>query len=119
MAIIRTQLNRKLKKNYNKKRYYRIMHALGLKAVIRKKRPNYVKASEIHVAENVMNREFQADSPNSKWCMDVAALGLDSFPCITGKVLHELQYDRAAILYIFYSGFFLVALIVITMIFGI
>ncbi|WCF11067.1 IS3 family transposase [Paenibacillus thiaminolyticus] len=71
---IRTQLNRKLKKNYNKKRYYRIMRALGLKAVIRKKRPNYVKASEIHVAENVMNREFQADSPNSKWCTDVTEL---------------------------------------------
>jgi transposase InsO family protein len=71
---IRTQLNRKLKKNYNKKRYYRIMRALGLKAVIRKKRPNYVKASEMHVAENVMNREFHADSPNLKWCTDVTEL---------------------------------------------
>ncbi len=71
---IRTQLNRKLKKNYNKKRYYRIMCALGLKAVIRRKRPNYVKASEIHVAENVMNREFQADAPNMKWCTDVTEL---------------------------------------------
>ncbi|WP_212958949.1 IS3 family transposase, partial [Paenibacillus albilobatus] len=28
---MRTQLNRKLKKQYNKKRYYRIMRALGLK----------------------------------------------------------------------------------------
>lgn len=50
------------------------MRALGLKAVIRKKRPNYVKASEIHVAENVMNREFHADSPNLKWCTDVTEL---------------------------------------------
>ncbi|MDT2285418.1 IS3 family transposase [Paenibacillus larvae] len=33
---IRTQLNRKLKKDYNKKRYYRIMRALELKAVIRR-----------------------------------------------------------------------------------
>jgi transposase InsO family protein len=71
---IRTQLNRKLKVNYNKKRYYRIMRALGLKAVIRKKRPNYVKASEIHVAENVVNREFHADSPNLKWFTDVTEL---------------------------------------------
>ncbi|SMF86424.1 Transposase InsO and inactivated derivatives [Paenibacillus uliginis N3/975] len=71
---IRTQLNRKLKRNYNKKRYYRIMRALGLKSVIRKKRPNYVRASEIHVAENVMNREFQADAPNMKWCTDVTEL---------------------------------------------
>ncbi|MGO0059935.1 IS3 family transposase [Brevibacillus fluminis] len=71
---IGTQLNRKLKKNYNEKRYYRIMRALGLKAVIRKKRPNYVKSSEVHVAENVMNREFHADSPNLKWCTDVTEL---------------------------------------------
>ncbi|WP_370872413.1 IS3 family transposase [Paenibacillus zeirhizosphaerae] len=35
---MRTQLNRKLKKNYNRKRYYRIMRALELKAVIRKLR---------------------------------------------------------------------------------
>ena len=33
---MRTQLNRKLNQTYNKKRYYRIMCALGLKAVIRK-----------------------------------------------------------------------------------
>ncbi|OMF15875.1 transposase [Paenibacillus sp. FSL H8-0548] len=68
------QMNRKLKKNFNKKRYYRIMRALGLKAVIRRKRPNYLKASEMHVAENVMNREFCADSPNRKWCTDVTEL---------------------------------------------
>jgi transposase InsO family protein len=55
---MRTQLNRKLKKKYNKKRYYRIMRALGLKAVIRRKRPSYVKTTELHVAENVMNRNF-------------------------------------------------------------
>jgi putative transposase len=71
---MRTQLNRKLKKQYNKKRYYRMMRALGLKAVIRKKRPRYVKVPEIHVAENVMNRDFDAQSPNTKWCTDVTEL---------------------------------------------
>lgn len=71
---MRTQLNRKLKKQYNKKRYYRIMRALGLKAVIRKKRPSYMKAPETHVVENVMNRNFEAQSPNTKWCTDVTEL---------------------------------------------
>lgn len=71
---MRIQLNRKLKKKYNKKRYYRIMRALGLKSVIRKKRPYYVKATEIHVAENVMNRDFMANAPNLKWCTDVTEL---------------------------------------------
>lgn len=69
-----TQLIRKLKEKHNKKRYYRIMRALGLKAIIRKKRPHYVKAPEIHIAENVMNRNFDAPSPNSKWCTDVTEL---------------------------------------------
>lgn len=71
---MRIQLNRKLKGNYNKKKYYRIMRALGLKAVIRRKRPIYVKATEIHVAENVMNRKFNAEAPNKKWCTDVTEL---------------------------------------------
>jgi len=71
---MRNQLNRKLKKNYNKKRYYRMMSALGIQAVIRKKRPNYVRATEIHVAENVMNRHFEAEAPNEKWCTDVTEL---------------------------------------------
>ncbi|WP_339271793.1 IS3 family transposase [Paenibacillus sp. FSL R5-0470] len=58
---MRKQLNRKLKKKYNKKRHYRIMSALGLKAVFRRKRASYVKAAEIHVAENVMNRNFNTN----------------------------------------------------------
>lgn len=68
------QLNRKLKKSYNKKRYYRVMSALALQAVIRRKRPSYVRATQAHVAENRMNREFQATSPNIKWCTDVTEL---------------------------------------------
>jgi transposase InsO family protein len=48
--------------------------ALGLKAVIRRKRASYVKAAEIYVAENVMNRNFDANCPNSKWCTDVTEL---------------------------------------------
>ncbi|MGG4142191.1 IS3 family transposase [Paenibacillus algorifonticola] len=71
---MRIQLNRKLEKSYNKKRYYRIMRALGLKAVIRRKRPNYVRATETHIAANAMNRDFKAAAPNMKWCKDVTEL---------------------------------------------
>lgn len=71
---MRTQLNRKLNQKYNKKRYYRIMRALELKAVIRKKRPHYVSVTAIHVAENKMNRNFDAPAPNVKWSTDVTEL---------------------------------------------
>ncbi|WP_342357568.1 IS3 family transposase [Paenibacillus xylanexedens] len=71
---MRTQLNRKLHQKYNKKRYYRIMRALGLKSVLRKKRPKYVSVTAIHVAENKMNRNFDAPAPNVKWSTDVTEL---------------------------------------------
>lgn len=71
---IRIQLNRKLKMHYSRKRYYRLMKALGIKAVIKKKRPTYIKATEKHVAENVLNRQFSAEKPNQKWCTDITEL---------------------------------------------
>lgn len=71
---IRMQLNIKLKRRYSRKRYYRLMKALGIKAVIKKKRPNYVKTTEAHVAENILNRKFIAEKPNQKWCTDITEL---------------------------------------------
>lgn len=71
---IRLQLNRKLGVLYSRNRYYRLMKAMGLKAIIKKKRPNYVNASEKHVAENVLNRRFTAEKPNQKWCTGVTEL---------------------------------------------
>ena len=68
------QMNRKLKITYNKKRYYRIMRALELRAIVRQKRPNYVKTTAHHVAENIMNRDFTTTLPNTKWCTDVTEL---------------------------------------------
>lgn len=50
------------------------MRALGLKSVIRKKRPHYFKVTEQHVAENVLNRDFMANAPNLKWYADITEL---------------------------------------------
>lgn len=71
---IRMQLNIKLKRRYSRKRYYRLMKALGIKAMIKKKRSNYVKTTEEHVAENILNRKFIAEKPNQKWCTDITEL---------------------------------------------
>lgn len=71
---MRTQLNRKLNKQYNKKRYFRIMRALRLQAVIRKKPPRYVKTTAIHVAKNKKNCHCNAPAPNVKWSTDVIEL---------------------------------------------
>ena len=69
-----TQINRKLKTSYNKKRFYRLMKSLGIRSIIRKKRPNYLKTTEHHTAENILNRNFKATKPNQKWSTDVIEL---------------------------------------------
>ena len=69
-----TQINRKLKTSYNKKRFYRLMKSLGIRSIIRKKRPNYLKTTEHHTAENILNRNFKATKLNQKWSTDVTEL---------------------------------------------
>lgn len=69
----RMQLN--LKRRYhvhcNKKRVYRVMCAIGMKSVIRRKRPNYIKSTPEITAENILSRNFSADHLNQKWLTDV------------------------------------------------
>ena len=64
-----------LKRRYglhcNKKRVYRAMRAIGMKSVIRRKRPNYVKSTPEVTAENILNRNFTAEHLNEKWLTDV------------------------------------------------
>ena len=69
----RMQLNLKRRFNHicNKKRIYRVMQALGMKSVIRRKRPSYVKSTPENTAENILNRNFIAKSLNEKWLTDV------------------------------------------------
>lgn len=64
-------LNREHKTNYNHKRIYRLMNILHLKSVCRKKKYNYIKSTPEVTAENVLNRNFNAEKPNEKWLTDV------------------------------------------------
>lgn len=72
----RMQLN--LKRRFglycNLKRVLRVMRAIGMSAVIRRKRPGYIRATPEVTAENVLNREFQASAVNEKWVTDVTEL---------------------------------------------
>jgi transposase InsO family protein len=69
----RMQLNlkRRFDLHCNNKRVHRVMRAVGLKSVIRKKRPNYVKSTPEITAENILNRDFTAKKLNEKWLTDV------------------------------------------------
>lgn len=54
-------LNHFLHAKVNHKCVYRLMKLLDLKAVIRRKRYNYKPHKPMHVAENILNREFRKE----------------------------------------------------------
>ncbi|MGL5778763.1 IS3 family transposase [Cetobacterium sp.] len=48
----------------NHKRIYRLMKKLGICSVIRKKRKKYLAVQPEQIAENILNRKFEATAPN-------------------------------------------------------
>ncbi len=88
-------INHKYATQYNHKRIYRIMCINDLKSSFRKKsKYNYKRSKPEIIAENVLNREFNASQPNEKWCTDVTEIKVPK----TGEKLYISPiidlYDR-------------------------
>jgi transposase InsO family protein len=47
---------------------------LGLKSVVRRKKPGYVQGHAHKIFPNLLNQNFTADDKNSKWCTDFTYL---------------------------------------------
>lgn len=60
--------------SYNDKRFYRLAQLVGLKSVIRRKRPAYQRSTPEITAENILGRDFTAKKPNEKWLTDVTEM---------------------------------------------
>lgn len=58
----------------NLNQFYRLVHIVGLLAVIRRKCPAYQRSEPEVTAENILNRKFSADTVNEKWCTDVTEM---------------------------------------------
>ena len=71
---IADEYNETHQKKYNLKRFYRLVHIVGLLAVIRRKRPAYQRSKPEVTAENILNRVFTAEKVNEKWCTDVTEM---------------------------------------------
>lgn len=56
----------------NPKTILRIMEKYGLLAEIRRRRKWQQMGQQIHKYKNLLNREFHADRPNSKWVTDIS-----------------------------------------------
>lgn len=68
------KLNRENEFHVNEKRILRLMRILQLKSVCRRRRKNYVKSTPEITAENILNREFNADHFGEKWLTDVTEM---------------------------------------------
>ena len=55
---------------------YKYMDELGLKATIRRRKKPYVRGEQHKVFENLINRDFRANLPNTKWCTDFTYMKL-------------------------------------------
>lgn len=56
----------------NPKTILRIMEKYNLLAEIRRRRKRVNMGQQIHKYENLLNRQFHADRPNSKWVTDIS-----------------------------------------------
>lgn len=56
----------------NPKTILRIMKKYGLLAEIRRRRKWVNLSQQVHKYENLLNRQFQSDRPNSKWVTDIS-----------------------------------------------
>lgn len=71
---VRIWLQRTYDLNVNHKRVYRLMKALGIRSTIRRKKPYFGSKEAMVKSDNVLNREFDASSPNQKWVTDITFL---------------------------------------------
>jgi len=90
------ELNARYETCYNYKRIYRLTTLVGLKAVIRRKRPQYRRSTPEVTAENILNRDFRADNLNEKWLTDVTEFKYGNNEKLYLSAILDLK-DRAII----------------------
>jgi transposase InsO family protein len=57
---------------YNPKTVLRVMNKYGLLSEIRRRKKYKQMGQQLHKYENLLNRNFRADRPNSKWITDIS-----------------------------------------------
>ena len=84
---IRDDLERYYETPINDKRALRICRSLGIRSTVKYSRHGCTRSSSEpkHTAENILNRQFHADSPNEKWLTDVT-----EFKYYIGPVVHKV-----------------------------
>lgn len=92
------------KLNVNEKRVLRICRSLDIKSTIKYRNNGCTRqaANPQHIADNVLNRQFHASAPNSKWLTDVTEFKYYIGPEVRKIYLSAILdlYDRRIVSYI-------------------
>ncbi len=101
---MKLNMDKKFEKKYghkiNHKRIYRLMDIAQLECVIRRKKKRYKRSTPQHIAENILNRKFQAEKPNEKWVTDVTEFKYGASKKGYLSAIRDL-YDGSIVSYVF------------------
>ena len=83
--------------HYNPKTILRIMKKYGILSEIQRKRKWQNLGQQIHRYENLLNRQFQADHPNTKWVTDISYIQTKEGTLYL-SIIRDL-YDNSIVVY--------------------
>jgi transposase InsO family protein len=69
---------------------------LGLRAIVRRKKPNYQKGHVHEIFNNLLEQDFRAEKMNQKWCTDFTYLHLSNGQVRYNCTIIDL-YDRSVV----------------------
>ena len=75
---------------------HRYMCALGLKSIVRRRKPDYIKGTVHKVFPNILNRDFSPEKPNRIWATDFTYLPLANGVMHYNCTIIDL-YDRSVV----------------------
>ncbi len=65
---------KQLKIHYCDATIHKYMHKMGLKSIVRRRKPNYQRGHANNIFPNLLNQNFVTDKPNKVWCTDFTYL---------------------------------------------
>ena len=75
---------------------HKYMKELGLRSIVRRKKPNYVKGTANKIFPNILNQNFKVVVPNKIWCTDFTYLPQKNGTMRYNCTIIDL-YDRSAV----------------------
>ena len=69
---------------YSEQTIYKYMKELGLRSIVRRKKPYYIKGNTHKVFPNLLNRDFDVSASNQVWVIDFTHM-----PLSNGKVIYN------------------------------